>query len=151
MAKRSETREIGGHDVTVNQFDPTTALKLAPRVGKVLVPILPYLKGFDLKAGVESMSPALFTFFEQMQAQGDDLIPELLKGTSIVLPAEDETGKSTGEMRIYDLGQPGMFNIAFMGRLDLMMRVALFAAEVNFFRYFFARAPKPTPGATANQ
>lgn len=152
MAKKHETRTISGFDVTVTQFDPRTALRLMPEVGKVLAPILPYLKGLNLKADVETMSPALVTFFERFQAAGDDFVPRLLAGTSIVMPAEDEHGRPTGELRVYDLGNPAMFDIAFMGRLDLMMRVAYFAAEVNFFRYFFANAPRlnPRAGETAN-
>lgn len=155
MAKRSEKRKIDGYDVTITQFEPMTALELAPRVGKVLAPALPILMASkDKREALARNAPGAVAevfekFCEHMIAAGPKTISDLLACAVVVLPRQEADG-SDGPMQVHELTSPALVNVAFGGRLDLLYKVAYACVEVNFFRYFFASAsPEASPGTVS--
>lgn len=133
------------------QMQVTRSLRLAPRLGRVIAPMLSQLKGVKTLRGlinadrdVSALGPALEAMFAQLDdAAVDKISGELLSGTTINVTGEDN------QVRAIDLISPAMIDMAFQGDLALMMAVLKFSAEVNFGRYFFARASSakgtPTP------
>lgn len=155
MAKRSHTKQIDGYDVTVTQFEPFTALRLGPRVMKIVMPLLKGGRSGD-KITLSNASVVTVEGLLDQLGSSPEIVYELLAGTTIIKEPEDEGGAAkdpkTGKIlpQVYDLGDAKRVELAFVGRLDLMLKVAYYAAEVNFFRYFFdliAQAKKKA-GAT---
>ncbi len=153
-------RETVNRDIVVDgvtypcsctQMQATRSLRLAPRLGRVVAPMLSQMRGVKSLKGlinadrdVSELGPALEAMFAQLDdAAVDKISTELLSGTTIQVTGDD------GTVRAIDLINPAMIDMAFQGDLSLMMAVLKFAAEVNFGRYFFGRAPSakgtPTP------
>lgn len=157
-AREVVTRTIGGFEVSTTKLRPLDALKLAPKVMKVIVPALPVVIGGGklLLEDVDAAAAALTKLLEVLDAQAiDTLCRELLCETSIVLPNEH------GVMAVFELNTADMVNLAF-GSLDngmtLLVQTMLFVGEVNFKRSFFdllaaaglkRKAPAKTEAAPA--
>ena len=159
MQRKSETRDlkVGGntYPCTTTMLQPMRAMRLAPKLGKIIAPMLSRLRGVGSLKGllsaerdVADLGPPLEAMFSQLDdATIDKLVPELLADTSVIVPDDK------GNLCSIGLSNPAMIDIAFSGEdgLALMLAVMKFAAEVNFGRYFFANAPAtkgtPTPSA----
>lgn len=135
-----ETRTIGGFEVSTTRLEVTRALRLAPKIMKLLVPALPLVglvnSGFDLaNVDHETLVPSVTAL---LGALDDDMLnllfKELLSDTSIIIP--DESGRSV----VCELNTQQLINIALGGLengMTVLAEILLFAGEVNYKRSFF--------------
>lgn len=141
------------YHVATTPLHVTRQLRLAPKLLRVVAPMLTQMKGVKAKGlmgamaerDVADLGPALEAMCEHLDdAAVDKISLELLAGTTVIIPSEDG-----GQPRAIDLISPQMIDMAFQGDLEFMMAVLKFAGEVNFARYFFGRGrstpPTPTP------
>jgi hypothetical protein len=174
MGRPTTTRTIDGYEVSTTRLAPTKALKLAPKLLKLLVPaldlapvVLPIVRA--AQSGVV-VTPALVLAalgrFEMSDLTGavvkllgqlddatiDMLCRELLCDTSIILPNDN------GVMSVHELNTQQMVDIAF-GRVDegltLLVEVLLFVGEVNFKKHFLdvigRLGPKTKPTSSSEK
>lgn len=156
MSRPSTTRSIGGFEVSTTKLRPTSALKLGPKVLKILLPALRLMPAFGpllraAKAGTEISPAVVVAVLGQLDLDGlvtmlvdllgslddatlDMLYRELLADTSITVPND------AGVLSIVELNTAQMIDIAF-GGLDngivLLVETMIFVGEVNFKRSFF--------------
>lgn len=156
MSRPSVTRDIGGYEVSTTKLRPTAALKLKPKIAKVLLPALKLAPAFGpliraAQAGTE-ISPALvLAVLGQLDLDNlvggladllgslddatlDMLYRELLADTSITVPND------AGVLSVVELNTPQMIDIAFGGLdngITLLVQTMIFVGEVNFKRSFF--------------
>ena len=144
MARKTETRQIGGMDVTCTQFEAIAAFKLSARIGKVLAPALLAAGGkIDLKADVATLAPVARALFDALDPeQAESMLVDILRGTSVV--RDDGTGK----LIKIDLSSPKWINAAFDGDLGAMLSAAAFALEVNLGSFFGGSGPSAAPTPT---
>ncbi len=141
MSRKSETRQIGGFEVSTTKLRPTSALKLAPKLLKILVPLLRLQNAADIlqhDAGrfVAALTDLLGTLDD---ATLDTLYRELLCDTSITVPND------AGVLSVIELNTAQMIDIAFGGQdngLQLLVETMIFVGEVNFKRSFFDLAAR---------
>lgn len=138
MGRKTETRVIGGLDVTVTQFDAMRSLGLTARLGKILVPALIAAEGVSMQDDVRALAPALAELFSNLDPAGaQDLARQLTAGTAVV-----KEGKQ------FSLGSDDAINLAFDGDLRTLLEVMKFSLEVNFGDFFSgAPAVADEPGA----
>lgn len=133
MALKYEEREIDGLIVGTKQFPAVKGFKLFAKLGKMLSPVMAHLgalaSGKDMKGlerllarDVTQLGPALKEAFTQLEeADADKFICDVLSSTRVQV-----NGKWL------DLSAMDRVNAAFEGRMDTMVKAALFALEVNY-------------------
>lgn len=130
---------IGGYEVSTTRLAPTTCLRLAPKLIKILTPALPLVvrsRALDMDADKigEAINALTATLDDAMI---DMLCRELLADTTIIMPNEH------GVLTVVELTSPQMVDIAFGGiddGLSLLVQTLLFVGKVNFKRSFFDAA-----------
>lgn len=174
MSRPSTTRSIGGYEVSTTKLRPTAALKLKPKILKVLLPALKLAPSFGpliraAQSGME-ITPALVVGvlgqldldtlvggLVELLGSLDDatldlLYRELLADTSITVPND------AGVLSVVELNTEKMIDIAFGGLdngITLLVQTMIFVGEVNFKRSFFdfgsllGLKKKPADPATA--
>lgn len=172
MSRPSVTASIGGFEVSTTKLRPTVALKLTPKLLKIVMPalrlapvfgplmrlaqdgkeitpglVLAVLGQVDVDELVVAMTELLGTLDD---ATLDMLYRELLADTSIVVPND------AGVLTVVELNTVQMVDIAFGGidnGIEMLVRTMLFVGKVNFERSFFAIAGrlglKKTPESPA--
>jgi hypothetical protein len=153
--RSAEKRMIGGFEVSTTRLHPTRALKLAPKIAKILIPLIRLQNAAALLASDAGQLVAPMTgLIESLDdATLDLLYRELLANTSIIVP--DESDRLTS----IDLNTPQMIDIAFGGfdnGMSLLLETLVFAGEVNFKRSFFdliermglRKSPATAPAST---
>lgn len=139
--QKPETRTIGGYEVTTTRLPPMRALKLAPKIIKLMTPLLHLqaLAGGGLgNVDTSELTSAIDELVVQLDAKTIDLLcTELLARTSVVMPDAQR-----GVDRVVELDAPEMIDIAFGDEdgLPRLIGVLKFAGEVNYRKSFFALA-----------
>lgn len=139
---RTETRTFDDLEVTSQQLPAMRALKLLPRLARLLAPALASLGTgkIDLQADVSSIANVLSQALEPLDDnQVEALSRDLLADTTVVLT--DETGKRRNQT----LGSVAAINSVFSGRLPAMLKAMALSVEVNFSDFFPASAPSAPP------
>lgn len=145
-ARKSVSRTIDGLEVSTTRLAPLAALKLVPKIGKLLTPLL-QLKSMAAiveqhgleNVDVSSAVPVIDALFAQLDDKTIDLLcTELLVDTSITMPND------VGVMVTYELATKDMIDMAFGDEdgLPRLIAVLKFAGEVNFAKSFFALVQK---------
>jgi len=138
-------RTIDGVTVRVTQLPAMKALRLYPRLAKVLGSALRELK-LDGKLGdinVEQVG-------KMLESIGGTLTPDELESLIQALLGEasvtytDESGNRTGEFS-------KVANVAFAGRTMTLMKSALFALEVNFADFWRSLPALQGAGGTVSK
>jgi hypothetical protein len=146
-------RTVGGYEVSTTKLSPTTALKLAPKLLKILLPAMRLQGGWmlvlralaaansddaqsvDMGAAMGAIAGVMTELLGAIDdATLDMLYRELLADTSIIVPDEKDT------LINVELNTTEMIDLAFGGLdngLTLLVQVLLFVGEVNFKRSFF--------------
>lgn len=162
MSRPSTTRSIGGFEVSTTKLRPTAALKLAPKLMKIMIPALKLVPGLGplisvaRTAGAE-LTPALVMAvlgrldLDQLvgslaellgtvdDATLDTLYREMLVDTSVTVPNDQ------GVLHVVELNTPGMIDLAFGGLdngINLLVQTLIFVGEVNFKHSFFDLASR---------
>lgn len=131
--RKPETTTIGHYEVTTTKLRPTAALRLAPKILKILTPAIAALNGLSITSadGVERVMSLLAVLDD---ATLNMLYRELLPETTITMPDDN------GVPRVVELSDTQMIDIAFGGLddgLTLLVKVMLWVGRVNFERSFF--------------
>ena len=146
-------RSIGGYEVSTTKLPATAALKLAPKLLKILLPAMRLQGGWMLilralatansedaqTVDVGAAMGAIAGVLTELLGAVDDatletLYRDLLTDTSISVPDEK------GVLVTVELNTPQMIDMAFDGLddgLTLLVQVMLFVGEGNFKRSFF--------------
>jgi hypothetical protein len=137
MGRPSTTKTIGGYEVSTTRLAPTKALKLAPKLTKLIIPMIRLQNAAAIMQATGDADRLVHALTEIIgtidDATLDMLYRELLCDTSIILPNDN------GVMSVHELNTPQMVDIAF-GRVDegltLLVQVMIFVGEVNFKKHF---------------
>ncbi len=160
--RKPEVHTIDGYEVTTMRLRPTAALKLGPKLAKIMTPALRLqavasaaLSG-NMAGAVSALAPAVASMLTGLDDDTLDMLyRDLLPDTTIVMPDDN------GVLRVVELNTPQMIDIAFGDLEDgvtLLVKVMVFVAEVNFKRSFFdlvsaaknlKPSPKTDPGSTS--
>lgn len=138
--RKTETRTIGGLDVTSIQLPSTRAYALVRKVGKVVAPALGALRGKTpgaiMGSDLADLAPALESLFDKLDDQSaDSLMLEALACTSVTRQGDD------GRLIKYDLTTKAAIDLAFDGDLRSLLLTIKFALEVNFASFFDGSGP----------
>ncbi len=116
---KTENRTIDGLEFTTTQLPAMTAFGLIPRLGRVVAPTLTKLTTMN---GADDVGPALAELFSKLDPdEAQALTRDLLRATSVKI-----NGK------VVPLDRDETINIAFGGRLTLLLKAVWFAVQVNF-------------------
>lgn len=145
---KTEKRVIGGLEVTTTQLPCRRAFALFARVGKVLGPALGDLDATTLTAILSKDTAAIagplgkvFTALDTNDAT--DLACEVLAFTSVLVKKRGQPDQNLS------LDQPEMIDIAFAGKLRVMLMAMWFALEVNYRDFFVEPAADGEPAEDA--
>lgn len=141
MGKDSQDTEIDGLKFTSYQLDPLELYPMAPRILKLLAPVLPFVAslggGLNAKAieklfaqDVGKLAPILTALGEGLGAKENANLPvELLKRTVAYLPDPDD---DEAEPKARSLTTAKDINAVFRGKFFTMLKAMWFALGVNF-------------------
>lgn len=139
-----EDRIIDGVELRCTQFQGMDALAMVPRVSLLAKWILQQAKASNVSgdAGPDSLLPLVFDVLTALTGEElQTLSRDLLRSTK----AKD------GGVWI-DLTSDKAIDSAFGGDLPTLIKAVLFAAEVNFLRFFVATRPGgPSPVAAPQE
>lgn len=167
-------RTVGGYEVSTTKLSPTAALKLGPKLLRILLPAMRLQGGWmlvlralasanseaaedvDMGAAMGAIAGVMTELLGAIDdATLDMLYRDLLADTSIIVPDEKDTLVNV------ELNTPQMIDLAFGGLdngLTLLVQVLIFVGEVNFKRSFFDLAAQsglkrkaPLATATASE
>lgn len=112
MAQATEERTIDGVRVTLTQLPAMRALKLLPRLGKILAPVLGHLN--------TDVAAALPLLFDRLTGEElEDITKELLS-----------TALADGKPLLQ------VMDLVFQGRPETVLKVLKFALEANYRGFF---------------
>lgn len=124
----TKTREIDGHRYTVHFLDPDTAIEIACDLEHLVMPAISEMLTVDKDAADASATrKAVAAALQRFVAQSDKQRIQKLVHTMMQVTSCDGVGL---------LGQGNAWKVHFHGRFWPMMRVVVFALEVNFFDFF---------------
>lgn len=141
--QKTESKEFTDDQGTLRvqsmQLSALRAFRLMGRLGKLLGPALTQLKGVKFRGtNSAALLPALAALFESMDPEeAETLAVQVLEGTMVV----------HGD-KFVTLNTVETINAVFGGRLMTMLKVMVFAAEVNF-RDFFTTLTQPAEAGDA--
>jgi hypothetical protein len=142
--RKEEERVIDGVELKCVQFQGMEALAMVPRVSLLAKWVVQQAKASDVSGndGPDSLLPLVFDVLTALTGEElQTLSRDLLSGTK----AKD------GGVWI-DLKSDKAIDSAFGGDLPTLIKAVLFAAEVNFLRFFVATRPGgPSPVAAPQE
>jgi hypothetical protein len=138
----SETKTIGGLEVTTTKLPAMRGSALRFKLGKL---ILPSLRGKSLaeisSIDIADLAPVVGALDEKAQ---ETLMLEILLCTKV-----QQTNDKTGEPYFVELTSQKFIDLVFDGDVDALWATCWFALEVNLKGVFGASAgsaqPAPTP------
>ena len=135
---KTEPVTIDGIEFRITQFAAMKALPLLTRLGKALGPALAAFKDLDLTTNVADAGPAIGNALGALDPdEAAGLAADLLASTTAILDGQRIELTPTG------------IDIAFSGRLPLMLKVLGQVVRVNFSDFFGGSVPgQPAPSAT---
>jgi hypothetical protein len=133
MGLKTETRTIDELEVSVTQLPAMRSLALLPRLSKLALPA--FMKADDpafMKADVIILVGELLAGLEPAEAQA--LVRDLNAGTTV-----QQDGK------LKPLTSDQLIDSVFNGKVMTLLKVTMFAVEVNFADFFGGKNTAP-PG-----
>lgn len=140
MAIGTRTKEIGGITYEVQQHPARRAMRLLPRLGKLVGPLVGAVKAASNAGGLgeipaDVLARLVGSLFDSISPdEFDALLAELFAFTAIVEP-------SGAKLPLWPL-----FDSRMQGRPEDVLRLAAFSIEVNFSGFFDALRAMPAPG-----
>lgn len=132
-------------------MDVLVLYPLAPRIVKILAPILQSLQGLGdlsaegiermLKQDVSKLGPLLMHLAEALAKPENANLPQELLKRSVAVVLDDEDG----EPRRESLHDPKMINKVFRGKFFGMLRAMIHAVMVNFADFSFGGSTTAHP------
>lgn len=125
---KTDTRTIGGLEVTTTQFAALRSLRLMTRLGAILAPMLAGVEtlALGMKADLKDLAPILAEVFSNLTPDvADTLAREILCNTIVVMD-----GKK------FELTSAAQIDMVFSGKVLAMIQSIAFAVEVNFRDFF---------------
>jgi len=119
---RTESKTIGGLNVSVTQFMGRRALRLTARIIRTLGPAIVPLIEARGKFGDADAGSLLYALSNLSDDAADELACAILAGTTV-------TGGESGKC---DLSDPAKIDLAFGSDLLTMCKAMLFALEINY-------------------
>lgn len=134
----AQSTEIGGRKYTVNQLPAMQAVRLLPRIGKAIGPVLGRVLsaaagggGLSAALGKVDAGAAFATLFDTLtSAELEYLTRELLVGATVEYT--DENGRQT----LAELLK--VFDVVMAGRIGDVFKVLFFAFKVNYANFSLA-------------
>lgn len=153
--KSSESTEIDGLKFYTSQMDPLELYPMAPRILKLIAPILPYIGAIGgelnaaaveklMKEDVSKLSPILTALATALAEKENANLPqELLKRTQVSLPVDsDDEDEDAPKTRNQSMVNPKEINAVFRGRFVTMLKVMWWSLGVNFSDFFSGSSGK---------
>lgn len=121
MGVRSETRTIGGIEITVTQLPARRALRLMTKLARAIIPVLE--KGIS---GADDLIVAMPVIIGQLEPdEADQLACDILSNCSAI-------AEVNGKRAAYTFENPTMIDAVFTGNMNALMEALVFGIEVNF-------------------
>lgn len=140
MAIGTRTKEIGGVVYEVQQHPARRAMRLLPRLGKLVGPLVGAVKAASNAGGLgevpaDVLARLVGSLFDSISPDDfEGLLGELFAFTTVVEP----DGRKLNLWPVFDL--------RMQGRPEDVLRLAAFSIEVNFSGFFDALRAVPAPG-----